>query len=95
MLKFVRRGDTFDVELPTGYRVGTVMSIEGKWVFISRPKSFALTAEECRELTTKLEKFNVGASMTAQGDCRCCCHSGGFESGEFCKQPCDDCDCPD
>lgn len=25
--------------------------------------------------------------------CDCCCHFGGFEYGEVCKQPCNYCDC--
>ena len=39
--------------------------------------------------------FSNRPQPTDENGCECSCHCGGFDGSGVCKQPCDDCQCPD
>lgn len=51
-------------------------------------------SEALEKARRELEKAGF---ETAGGtaECLCSCHCGGFDGSAICKQPCDECVCPD
>ncbi len=53
-------------------------------------------AAACLHETSLVEDFTSTTEMVVKNRiCQCNCHFGGFGRGGVCKQPCDDCDCPE